>query len=62
MGARARPRRNPAGAIVAWFGTNTDVTAMRELQEQLETAYSDLEAKVMFRTLDLEREVPTLKQ
>ena len=34
---------------------------MRELQEQLETAYSDLEAKVMFRTLDLEREVPTLK-
>ena len=34
----ARPRRNLAGAIVAWFGTNTDVTAMRELQEQLETA------------------------
>ena len=47
---------------MAWFGTNTDVTAMRELQEQLETAYSDLEAKVMFRTQDLEREVPTLKQ
>jgi nitrate/nitrite-specific signal transduction histidine kinase len=32
------------------------------MREQLEAAYSDLEAKVMFRTLDLEREVQALKQ
>ena len=35
---------------------------MRELQQQLETAYSDLEAKVMFRNLDLEREVKQLRE
>lgn len=35
---------------------------MRELRQQLEAAYSDLEAKVMFRTLDLEREVKELRQ
>ena len=59
---RIVPLRNEQGEVLRWFGTNTDVTAMRELQEQLETAYSDLEAKVMFRTLHLEREVHTLKQ
>ena len=32
------------------------------MREQLELAYSDLEAKVVFRTLDLEREVKELKE
>ena len=59
---RAMPLRNDAGEVVRWFGTNTDVTAMHELQEQLAMAYADLEAKVMFRTLDLEREVRELRQ
>jgi hypothetical protein len=59
---RAVPLRDDQDNIVRWFGTNTDVTAMRELQEQLEASYSDLEAKVMFRTLDLEREVNELRQ
>ena len=59
---RAEPIRNAQGELVRWLGTNTDVTAMRELQEQLERAYSDLEAKVMFRTLDLEREIKELRQ
>ena len=59
---RVVPLRDEQGNVVRWFGTNTDVTAMRELQEQLEASYSDLEAKVMFRTLDLEREVNELRQ
>ncbi|MGY3087061.1 PAS domain S-box-containing protein [Hymenobacter sp. UYAg731] len=59
---RAEPIRNEKGELARWLGTNTDVTAMRELQQQLETAYSDLEAKVMFRTLDLEREVKQLRE
>lgn len=59
---RAEPIRDEQGTLMRWLGTNTDVTAMRELQQQLETAYSDLEAKVMFRTLDLEREVKELRQ
>ena len=59
---RAVPLRNEQGEVMRWFGTNTDVTAMRELQQQLEASYSDLEAKVMFRTLDLEREVKKLRE
>ena len=59
---RAEPIRNEEGELLRWLGTNTDVTAMRELQQQLETAYSDLEAKVMFRNLDLEREVKQLRE
>ena len=55
----ARPCRGASddGQIIAWFGTCTDIHEQRQLREQLEAAYSDLEAKVMFRTLDLEREV-----
>ncbi|UOQ76267.1 PAS domain-containing protein [Hymenobacter sp. 5516J-16] len=60
--SRALPVRDEEGRIVRWCGTNTDVTEQKQLQEQLERAYSDLEAKVIFRTLDLEREVQELRQ
>ncbi|SDY08038.1 PAS domain-containing protein [Hymenobacter psychrophilus] len=60
--SRALPIRDEAGNIVRWCGTNTDITDQKELQEQLERAYSDLEAKIMFRTLDLERELQELRQ
>ncbi|RPD45467.1 PAS domain S-box protein [Hymenobacter sediminis] len=60
--SRALPVRDEEGRIVRWCGTNTDITDQKQLQEQLERAYSDLEAKVMFRTLDLEREVQELRQ
>ena len=33
--SRARPIRDASGAVVRWFGTNTDVTALRQLQQQL---------------------------
>ena len=32
------------------------------MREQLQAAYSDLEVKVMFRPLDLEREVKELRE
>lgn len=60
--AQALPRRGADGQILAWFGTCTDIEEQRRLREQLEKAYTDLEAKVMFRTLDLEREIRSLKQ
>ena len=44
------------------FGTNTNVTTLRGLQEQLGAAYSDLEAKVMFQKLDLEGEGRKLRR
>ena len=59
---RAEPIFDAQGRLLRWLGTNTDITEMRELQEQLKVAYSDLETKVMFRTLDLEREVKQLRQ
>ncbi|SFP92712.1 PAS domain S-box-containing protein [Hymenobacter arizonensis] len=59
---QALPRRDEDGQIVAWFGTCTDIQEQRQMREQLEVAYSDLEAKVMFRTLDLEREILDLKR
>lgn len=60
--SRALPIRDEAGNIMRWCGTNTDITDQKELQGQLERAYSDLEAKIMFRTLDLERELQELRQ
>ncbi|MCC3153068.1 PAS domain-containing protein [Hymenobacter sp. BT770] len=59
---QALPRRGTHGQIIAWFGTCTDIQEQRQMREQLEAAYSDLEAKITFRTLDLEREVQALKQ
>ena len=60
--SRAVPLRDEEGRVLRWCGTNTDITEQKQLQEQIERAYSDLEAKVMFRTLDLEREVQELRQ
>jgi PAS domain S-box-containing protein len=59
---RAVPIRDEQGQLVRWLGTNTDVTKMRELQEQLQNSYSDLEAKVTFRNLELEHEVQKLRK
>ena len=33
--SRARPIRDDAGSVVRWFGTNTDVTAQRQLEADL---------------------------
>jgi PAS domain S-box-containing protein len=59
---RAVPVHDAQGQLARWLGTNTDVTEMRQLQEQLQNAYTDLEAKVTFRNLDLEHEVQQLRQ
>lgn len=59
--SRAVPVHGEQGQVLRWFGTNTDVTEMRQLQEQLTQAYEDLEVKVTFRTLQLEHEVQQLR-
>jgi PAS domain S-box-containing protein len=59
---RAVPIRDEQGELVRWLGTNTDVTKMRELQEQLQNSYADLEAKITFRNLELEHEVHKLRK
>lgn len=59
---RAVPVRDDQGNTLRWLGTNTDVTEMRHLQEQLQNAYNDLEVKVTFRNLELEHEVQNLRK
>ncbi|WP_026461305.1 PAS domain-containing protein [Adhaeribacter aquaticus] len=60
--ARALPMRDDLGRIYRWFGTCTDINELYSMREQLKTSYADLEAKVQFRTLALEKEVNVLKE
>ncbi len=41
--SRAFPLRDRAGNITRWFGTNTDITELRETQEELKKAREDLQ-------------------
>ena len=59
---RVEPMRDEQGQLVRWLGTNTDITEMRQLQEQLQNSYANLEAKVTFRNLELEHEVQRLRK
>lgn len=59
---QARPWRDEQGAITMWFGTCTDVHDQKVAAEQLANAYSDLEAKVTFRNLELEHQVQALRR
>lgn len=59
---RVIPLKDNTGKIVRWFGTNTDITeqkkieeALRESEQKLKQSYEDLETKVIFRNLELER-------
>jgi PAS domain S-box-containing protein len=58
--SRAYPIRDANGKIVRWFGTNTDITELRETQEALQLAQSKLqqhadtlEQTVTMRTAEL---------
>lgn len=41
--SRAKPIRDKDGAIIHWFGTNTDITEQRELENSLKNAIVKLE-------------------
>ncbi|MGJ3263902.1 MAG: PAS domain S-box protein, partial [Salinarimonas sp.] len=53
--SRALPIRDEAGAIVRWFGSNTDITAQRNAQEALHRLTETLEAEVAARTEERDR-------
>jgi PAS domain S-box-containing protein len=48
--ARATPVRDDTGAIVKWFGSNTDIQDLRDADDALRQANRELEARVSERT------------
>jgi signal transduction histidine kinase len=51
---RGEPFRNAAGQVVQWFGTNTDVTALKQAEEDVRRLNTELERRVIERTAQLE--------
>ncbi len=51
---RVFPLKDSSGKIVRWFGTNTDVSQMREAEERIRLLNASLEERVAKRTADLE--------
>jgi len=47
--SRAQPVRDEAGRIMRWFGTNTDVTDMQQLQEQIQR--SEVQYRVLMESI-----------
>jgi PAS domain S-box-containing protein len=52
--SRAVPIRDAAGKITRWFGTNTDITELRNAQEALRQSKEFTEQQVRSRTRELE--------
>jgi PAS domain S-box-containing protein len=55
--ARALPLRGVDGAIIRWFGTNTDIDDHLRTEQKLRELGEDLERRVETRTIELAQEV-----
>ena len=53
--SRAVPIRDAAGKITRWFGTNTDITELRDAQEALRKSIEFTEDQVRDRTQELQQ-------
>src|SRR6476660_9238203 len=53
--SRALPIIDAEGKVARWFGTNTDITEQRELEQALRESRDQLEHKVTRRTTELSR-------
>ena len=54
---RGVPMRDATGAITRWFGTNTDISGQREIQDTLSRLTETLEHELAARTRALEAEM-----
>ena len=53
--SRALPIADEEGRVVRWFGTNTDVTEQRELEQALRASRDELEQRITDHTAELSR-------
>ena len=51
---RVMPLSNKDGEVIRWFGTNTDITDQKRIEEELLTINNDLERRVEQRTQELQ--------
>ena len=51
---RVFPLKDAAGSVTLWCGTNTDISAMRDAEQQIQNLNSTLELRVAERTAQLE--------
>ncbi|HEX4350814.1 MAG TPA: PAS domain S-box protein [Verrucomicrobiae bacterium] len=50
----ASPLRNAEGNVEQWFGTNTDVDELKRAEDEIKVLNTELEARVVKRTAELE--------
>jgi PAS domain S-box-containing protein len=60
--SRAVPIRDETGNIRCWFGTNTDITELREAREELSKSHATLEQRVKERTASLEQAIAQMEE
>ena len=51
---RSQPLKDSEGRVVQWFGTNTDVEALKQAEEKVRLLNAELEQRVRERTAQLE--------
>ena len=60
--SRAVPIRDLQGRIKCWFGTNTDITELRETREELSKSHQILEQRVEQRTASLTEAIAQMEE
>ncbi len=58
---RVLPLKDSAGLVLRWFGTNTEISALKLTEEALRKVHDELEARVRERTAELANTVNTLQ-
>jgi PAS domain S-box-containing protein len=51
---RVQPLKDAAGRLLQWFGTHTDVNALKQAEEKVQQLNNELEQRVRQRTAELE--------
>ncbi len=57
---RGEPLQDSAGRVVQWFGTNTDVTSLKQAEADVRRLNAELEQRVLERTAQLQTAIAEL--